>query len=73
MSFTLIATRSMPTVSCLFMSKASFNLVPTPSVPATRKESPKGTMPLKPPMLGFIFWMRRTSSSPALMSTPAAL
>ena len=35
--------------------------------------SPKGTMPLKPPMLGFSFWMRLTSSLPASMSTPASL
>ena len=41
MSFTLIATKSIPTVSCLFMSNANFNFVPTPSVPATRKESPE--------------------------------
>jgi hypothetical protein len=27
-------------VSCLFKSNANFNLVPTPSVPATKKESP---------------------------------
>ena len=40
MSLTLMATRSMPTVSCLPMSNASFSLVPTPSVPATRNESP---------------------------------
>jgi len=40
MSFTLIATRSMPIVSCLPSSNASLSLVPTPSVPATRKESP---------------------------------
>lgn len=32
-----------PTVSCLFMSNASLSLVPTPSVPATRKESPAGS------------------------------
>ena len=35
MSFTLIATRSMPMVSCCFMRKASLSLVPTPSVPET--------------------------------------
>ena len=29
-------------------------------------------MPLKPPMLGFIFCIRRTSSLPASMFTPAA-
>jgi hypothetical protein len=35
MSLTLIATRSCPTVSCLFSWKASLSLVPTPSVPDT--------------------------------------
>ena len=35
-----MATRSMPIVSCLSASKASFSFVPTPSVPATRYESP---------------------------------
>jgi hypothetical protein len=73
MSLTDIATRSMPTVSCLPRSKARRSLVPTPSVPATRNESPKGTMPEKPPIEGLSFWMRRTSSLPASMSTPASL
>ena len=31
-----MATRSMPTVSCLFIRKAILSLVPTPSVPETR-------------------------------------
>ncbi len=31
----VIATRSMPTVSCRWRSKASLSLVPTPSVPDT--------------------------------------
>src|SRR5882672_6525774 len=35
MSLTLIATRSMPTVSCRCSWKASLSLVPTPSVPDT--------------------------------------
>ena len=35
MSFTHMATQSMPTVSCLSMRKASFSFVPTPSVPET--------------------------------------
>ena len=35
MSFTHIATRSMPTVSCLPMSWATLSFVPTPSVPET--------------------------------------
>ena len=34
-SLTDIATRSMPTVSCLFVAKASLSFVPTPSVEAT--------------------------------------
>ena len=40
MSLTLMATRSIPMVSCTPISKASFSFVPTPSVPATRNESP---------------------------------
>src|SRR5471032_1012900 len=35
MSLTLMATRSMPTVSWRFSSNASLSLVPTPSVPDT--------------------------------------
>ena len=35
-SLTHMATQSMPTVSCLSRRKASFSLVPTPSVPETR-------------------------------------
>src|SRR5918994_2187488 len=35
MSFTLIATRSMPMVSWRSAAKASLSLVPTPSVPDT--------------------------------------
>ena len=34
-SFTHIATQSIPTVLCLSIMKASFNFVPTPSVPLT--------------------------------------
>lgn len=34
-SFAHMATQSMPTVSCLSIIKASFSLVPTPSVPET--------------------------------------
>lgn len=40
MSLTDIATRSMPMVSWTPASIARRSLVPTPSVPATRKESP---------------------------------
>ena len=35
-SFTHIATQSIPTVSCLSMRKAILSFVPTPSVPETR-------------------------------------
>ena len=34
-SLTLMATRSMPTVSCRSAMKATFSLVPTPSVQDT--------------------------------------
>ena len=39
MSFTHMATQSMPTVSCLSMRKAILSFVPTPSVPETRTGS----------------------------------
>ena len=42
MSLTDIATRSIPIVSWTPASMARRSLVPTPSVPATRKESPVG-------------------------------
>ena len=55
MSLTLIATRSMPMVSCFFIRKASLSFVPTPSVPETitgfwyffetSKSAPKPPMP----------------------------
>src|SRR5689334_4245586 len=85
MSFTLMATRSMPTVSCFFIRKASLSLVPTPSVPETitgflyffdtSKSAPKPPMP--PSTSGRIVrlaigLMRSTSASPASMSTPAS-
>src|SRR5690606_16759753 len=85
MSFTLIATRSWPTVSCLFNWKASLSLVPTPSVPDTSTGSlyffdssnsaPKPPMP--PSTSGRIVrlargFMRSTRASPASMSTPAS-
>ncbi len=38
-SFTHIATQSIPIVSFLFISIAIFSLVPTPSVPLTRTGS----------------------------------
>ena len=83
MSFTLIATRSMPMVSCFFMRKASFNLVPTPSVPETitgslyflETSTSAPNPPMPPSTSGRIVrlangLMRSTSSSPASMSTP---
>ena len=36
-SLTHMATQSMPTVSCLSIRKAIFSLVPTPSVPETKR------------------------------------
>ena len=54
MSFTHMATQSMPTVSCLSILNAIFSFVPTPSVPETStgfwmpvRSSPKS--PPKPP------------------------
>ncbi len=84
-SFTLIATRSMPTVSCFFMRKAILSLVPTPSVPETitgflnffetSTSAPKPPRPLRTSgrMVRLAKGlMRSTSSSPASMSTPAS-
>ncbi len=85
MSFTLIATRSIPMVSCFFRRKASFSFVPTPSVPdtmtgslyffetSTRAPNP----PMPPSTSGRIVrlakgLMRSTSESPASISTPAS-
>src|SRR4030067_684836 len=55
MSFTHIATRSMPTVPSRFAIAATFTLVPTPSVPETRTGSryfPAGNRknPANPPL-----------------------
>ena len=44
-----------------------------PSVPATRYESPNGNRPPNPPTPGHAAAMRRTSSAPASMSTPACV
>src|SRR5205823_6532067 len=82
-SLTLIATRSIPTVSCFPARNASLSLVPTPSVPTTSTGSSYrlGTSksPPNPPMpastsgrivrraCGLI---RSTSASPSSMSTP---
>ena len=82
-SFALMATRSIPTVSCLPAMNASLSLVPTPSVPATSTGSRYffgiSKSPAKPPMpastSGRIVrracgLMRSTSASPSSMSTP---
>src|SRR5438034_2205295 len=55
MSSTQWFTRSMPTVSCLFMAKAIFNFVPTPSMLATSTGSripgkPARNNPPNPPI-----------------------
>ena len=85
MSFTHIATQSMPIVSCLSISKASLSLVPTPSVPLTSTGSltlsaERSNIPPKAPMLPITpnreveatcFLMRRTTSYPASRFTPA--
>jgi len=85
MSFTHIATRSMPTVPSRFAIAATFTLVPTPSVPETRTGSryfPAGNRknPANPPIpprtslrcvVPTIGRMRETMRSPSSMSTPA--
>ena len=85
-SLTHMATQSMPTVSCLSIRKASFSLVPTPSVPLTStgwvmpvtsssKSPPKPPMPdITPGMLvrAMCFFISSTALYPAVMSTPAA-
>ena len=86
MSLTHMATQSTPTVSCLSIRKASFSLVPTPSVPETSTGSVmparSGTnRPPKPPMSEQTpavavraIWpfISSTALYPAVMSTPAA-
>ena len=53
MSLTHMATQSMPTVSCRPVRKASFSLVPTPSVPLTstgsRRPAGSANAPPNPP------------------------
>ena len=62
MSFTHIATQSIPTVSCLSIRKAILSFVPTPSVPETRtgfvipvmsssNRPPKPPIPLRTPLV----------------------
>ncbi|CFN79843.1 Uncharacterised protein [Bordetella pertussis] len=82
---TLMATRSMPTVSWRFQSNARRSLVPTPSVPdtstgsrnffGTSNRAPKPPMPANTPgrmVRAARGLMRSTSASPASMSTPAS-
>src|SRR4029077_5743173 len=84
MSFTPIATRSMPTVSCRPARHAIFSFEPTPSVDETMTGSryfegmpTRLAKPPTPPMTSARLVarasgvMRRTASSPASMSTPA--
>src|SRR5690606_1841065 len=85
MSLTLMATRSIPTVSWRFHSKARRSLVPTPSVPDTRtgsryflgtsNKAPNPPMPAITPsrmVLAARGLIRSTSASPASISTPAS-
>ena len=82
-----MATRSMPTVSCLLKAKASLSLVPTPSVDETSTGSlmlPISGLnrPPNPPMSEMTplvcvrctrCLMRATRSLPAWISTPASV
>src|SRR6218665_832264 len=81
-----MATRSMPTLSCMFHSNASFSLVPTPSVPETStgcrerrgssNSAPKPPMPASTPSRRVFLargLMRSTKASPAAVATPAPL
>src|SRR2546422_2399236 len=85
MSFTPIATRSIPTVSCRSARNATFSFVPTPSVDETSTGSryfggtlTKLAKPPTPPITSGRFVarasgvIRRTASSPASTSTPAS-
>ncbi len=81
-----MATQSMPTVSCLSIAKASFSLVPTPSVPDTstgwgisvQSSSNSPPKPPSPPSTPGITvratccFISSTARYPAVMSTPAA-
>ena len=87
MSFTHMATRSMPTVPCLPASCATFSFVPTPSVPDTSSGSAISlaaameNRPPKPPMSPTtsgryvectVSLMASTARAPSAMSTPDA-
>ena len=86
MSFTHMATQSIPTVSCLSSRKAIFSFVPTPSVPLTRTGFSIPVMsssnrPPKPPIsehtpgtivFAICCFISSTALYPAVMSTPAA-
>src|SRR5512143_942995 len=87
MSFTHMATRSIPTVSNFPAAAATLTLVPTPSVPETRTGSRyfragKRKKPAKEPIsprtslrcvVRTIGRIRRTMRSPSSISTPAVL
>src|SRR5512141_3102539 len=87
MSFTHMATRSIPTVSNLPAAAATLTLVPTPSVPETRtgsryfragKRKNPANEPISPRtslrcVVRTIGRIRRTRRSPSSMSTPAVL
>ena len=86
MSLTLMATKSIPTVSCLFSSNANLSFVPTPSVPetstgslyflGTSNKDPKPPIPPKTSARIVFFangLILSTSASPASISTPASL
>ena len=77
----------MPTVSCLSIKKASFSLVPTPSVPAqstglgmpAKSSSKRPPNPPRPPSTPPVIvratcdFISSTALYPAVTSTPAAL
>ena len=83
---THMATQSIPTVSCLSIRKASFSLVPTPSVPETStgrfmplksgsNRPPKPPMPDSTPgtaVRATWAFISSTALYPAVTSTPAA-
>jgi len=86
MSLTHIATRSIPTVSCLSIKKAILSFVPTPSVELTRtgfsipailSEKSAPNPPISPitPVLGVCFAMSLillTRAFALSISTPAS-
>ena len=87
MSLTLMATRSMPTVSFRPVAKATISLVPTPSVEDTSTGSsspvkralnsaPKPPTPPRTSLRALALtdgFIRSTSLAPSSMLTPASL